>query len=399
MSQKVLCVDDEPNILEAYQRALRKEFRIETAASGAEGLAAVASRGPYAVVVSDMRMPGMDGVQFLAEVKKIAPDSVRMMLTGNADQQTAIDAVNEGYIFRFLNKPCPPEVLAKALRAGIEQHRLVRAEKELLEQTLSGSIQVLTDVLSLVNPTAFGRAARVRRLVLKLAAALKVENAWQIEIAALLSQLGCITVPEEILAKVYQGRALQVEELRMMQAHPQVGHDLIARIPRLEPVAQIIAYQEKRFNGSGLPDSGKRGEAIPLGARILKLALDFDKLIESRIGHSEAYREIERRGDWYDPFVVEALKPALAEEISYEARSVKVEELSSGMILAEDIVSVKGLLLIPSGQEVTGSLRLRLQNYVQGRMITGPIKALVPLTKSEGACAEVPKPHAGGQGT
>src|SRR5829696_4359 len=138
MIGKILCVDDERNVLEAYQRSLRKEFHIEIATSGAEGLAAVESQGPYAVIVSDMRMPGMDGIRFLAKVKEKAPDSVRIMLTGNADQQTAIEAVNEGNIFRFLTKPCPPETLAKALSAGLQQYWLVVAEKELLEKTLSG---------------------------------------------------------------------------------------------------------------------------------------------------------------------------------------------------------------------------------------------------------------------
>ena len=328
----------------------------------------------------------MDGVQFLAQVKQQAPASVRIMLTGNADQQTAMEAVNEGNIFRFLTKPCPPEVLAKALAAGIEQYRLVKAEKELLEQTLSGSIQVLTDILSLVNPTAFGRAARVRRLVLQLATALKIENAWQTEIAAMLSQVGCITVPEETLVKVYQGVALKPEELLMLQAQAQIGHDLIVRIPRLEPVAEIIAYQEKRFNGSGLPHDHKRGQAIPLGARVLKLALDFDKLLEAKINASEAYQEIQRRGDWYDPEVVAALKEALASEVGDEIRLVKVDELTPNMILAEDIISVShGLPLVTAGQEVTRSLSLRLKNFVERGAITEPVKVRVPLKKAEEA--------------
>jgi signal transduction histidine kinase len=146
MSEKILCVDDEPNILEAYQRALRREFEIEIALGGEQGLAAVESRGPFAVIVSDMRMPGMDGVQFLSKVKEKAPDSIRIMLTGYADQHTAIEAVNEGNIFRFLTKPCPPEVLAKALGAGIQQYRLAMAEKNLLEWMLSGNIPMMKDL-------------------------------------------------------------------------------------------------------------------------------------------------------------------------------------------------------------------------------------------------------------
>src|ERR687883_1975197 len=130
MAEKILCVDDEVNVLSAYQRSLRKDFDIHVANGGREGLETIKKNGPFAVIVSDMRMPEMDGVQFLARAKELAPESIRIMLTGNSDQQTAMEAVNEGHIFRFLTKPCPPEMLAKALTAGLEQYQLVRAERE-----------------------------------------------------------------------------------------------------------------------------------------------------------------------------------------------------------------------------------------------------------------------------
>ena len=383
MVNKILCVDDEPNILDAYRRSLKKEFQIETAVGGEQALSVVAANGPFAVVVSDMRMPGMDGVQFLAKVSEQAPDTVRMMLTGNSDQQTAIDAVNEGHIFRFLSKPCPPESLAQAVRAGVRQYQLIRAERDLLENTLSGSLQVLADVLSLVNPMAFGRSSRVRRLVRKLCDTLKVEDAWQTEIAATLSQLGCIMVPEETMAKVYSGAPVTAEELRMLQAHPQVGRDLIGHIPRLEPVAEIIAYQEKLFNGSGLPHDGRSGEEIPYGARILKVALDFDKMVEGKFSNADAYDEIKRRGDWYDPRVVESLVDVLAsDETKYETRSVSVADLTANMFLAEDVRSTSGVLLVAKGQEVAASLSMRLANFVLKTGIQEPIKVFVPVPEA-----------------
>src|SRR4030067_3783918 len=154
MEEKILFVDDDPNILSAYQRQLRKQFTVDTALGGDLGLTAIANHGPYSVIVADMGMPGMNGVQFLSKVKEIAPDSVRMMLTGNADQHTAMSAINEGNIFRFLTKPCQPEVITKVLTAGIEQYRLVTAEKDLLEKTLNGRVKGLNDTLAIVNPTA-----------------------------------------------------------------------------------------------------------------------------------------------------------------------------------------------------------------------------------------------------
>lgn len=379
MAEKVLCVDDDASILDAYRRLLRKQFHIETALGGPEGLEAIAHHGPYAVVVADMRMPGMDGIEFLAKVRQSTPDSVRMMLTGNADVHTAIKAINEGRIFRFLTKPCPPEVLAKALGAGIEQYRLITAEKELLEQTLMGSIKVLTDLLAVVNPTAFGRASRVRRLVRHLCEALNVEQVWPVEIAAMLSQVGCVTVPEEVLRKVYRGLSLSLEESRMFQAHPRVGANFIASIPRLEPVAAIMAYQEKHFDGSGVPDDEVRGDAIPLGARILKLTLDFDTQVASGITNAVTLSEIRKREGWYDPAVVEALKRVLTAEFKYEYRSIQVEALAPGMVLADDVQTATGDLLVTRGQEVTPALQLRLQNLHTEVGIPQPIHVLVPI--------------------
>src|ERR1022692_2024409 len=111
MSEKILFVDDDPNLLASCERSLRRHFQIETAEGGEAGLAKLASRGPYAVVVADRQMPRMDGIEFLGAVRKRAPDTVRIMLTGNADLEGAIRVVNEGNIFRFLTKPCPPDLL------------------------------------------------------------------------------------------------------------------------------------------------------------------------------------------------------------------------------------------------------------------------------------------------
>lgn len=251
MNERILCVDDDPRVLQAYQRALHKKFSIEGAVSGEEALELIARNGPYAVIVADMRMPGMNGIQLLVKVGEIAPDSVRMMLTGNADQQTALDAVNEGHIFRFMTKPCAPDCFAKVLEAGIEQYRLITAEHELLSHTLSGSVKVLTDVLGLVNPTAFGRASRVHRLVRQISREMGVQRPWLLEIAAMLSQIGCVAIPEETLLKVFNGQELSIAEQKAFLQHAQTGRDLLISIPRLEEAAEIIAHQNDLYNEIG----------------------------------------------------------------------------------------------------------------------------------------------------
>lgn len=379
MGEKILFVDDDPNILSAYQRQLRKQFTIQTAPGGDLGLEAIATHGPFAVIVADMRMPGMDGIQFLSKVREKAPDSVRMMLTGNADQQTAVDAVNQGNIFRFLTKPCPPDVLEKTLAAGIEQYRLITAEKELLEKTLHGSIKVLTDVLTLVNPTAFGRASRLQRLVQAISAELKVEKPWQIEIAAMLSQLGCITISEDILTKLYSGINLSEQELQTFHTHPQIGSSLISSIPRLENVAEIISYQEKCFDGSGMPYNNRRGEEIPLGARMLKLAIDFDSLVTSGMNNAQAYTVIQERQKWYDQKIVVALKKVITTEKGYEVKFAKAHELTKNMTLAEDIKTSSGKIVLAKGHEITPLIRIRFINLAQTKEIQEPIKVFVPV--------------------
>ncbi len=377
MSDRILCVDDDQNILQAYQRSLRKRFRIETALGGREALAKLDPKNPFAVIVSDMRMPEMDGVQFLATVSRNAPSTVRMMLTGNADQQTAIEAVNEGNIFRFLTKPCSPEDFAKALTAGIEQYRLVTAEKELLGKTLRGSIKVLNDVLALSNPTAFGHASRVRELVGRLCKELKVERTWEYEIAAMLSQIGCVTIPPDTLDKVYHRKKLAPDEAEMFASHPEIGRELVANIPRMDGVAKIIAYQQKAFDGTGFPVDDVVGTNIPQGARILKIALDFEAAKWGGLDDLDAVADLNRRTEEYDPQVFAAFERVVGIGGQLERKGITVRELAVGMYLGEHVRTAGGAIVVAKGQEVTPSLCVRVKNFARRSRIQEPIAVFV----------------------
>jgi len=379
MVEKILLVDDDRNLLTSYQRQLRGKFRLDTAEGGKQGLAAVSSDGPYAVIVSDMRMPGMDGIQFLNRAREIAPDSVRMMLTGNAELDIAMEAVNEGNIFRFLTKPCHPDALTKSLTAGIEQYRLITVERELLEKTLRGSIKVLTELLALANPEAFGRSSRIKRYVRETALCMGVPDVWQLETAAMLSQIGCVTLPQEALRKLYQGKELTGEEAQLFDMHPIVASDLLVNIPRLQEICEIIAYQEKHFDGSGVPRDSRRGQDIPLGARVLKIVLDLDMLETRGSSKAEALAQLKQRSGWYDPAVVAVLEEAIGVERRYERRRVFVKELAETMIFAEDVRSARGVLLISRGNEVTRTLSERLKNLSRTAEIREPIQVLVPV--------------------
>ncbi len=298
---KVLCVDDEANVLSSLRRTLRRHFDVQTAPGGREGLCAVEKDGPFAVVVADMRMPEMDGIEFLARVKAAAPETARIMLTGNADMETAVRAVNEGNIFRFLTKPCPGPMLIKAVAAAAEIHRLVRAERELLAGTLRGSVKVLTDVLALVNPVAFGRAGRLKHYVGHIADRLGIADAWKFEVAAMLSQIGCVTLPAETVAKISAGRELSAWEKKMYASHPATGGGLIANIPRLEGVAGMIAAQQAPQTGEDCNDD------VSVGARMLKAALEFDKRVTRGIPPEAAIAQMAGRPEEFDPKIVAAL--------------------------------------------------------------------------------------------
>ena len=237
---RVLFVDDEEALLAALALQLRRDCEVHTALGGEAGLAALEKAGPFAVVVSDMRMPGMNGARFLAEVRQRAPDTVRILLTGQSDLQSAVAAVNEGQIFRFLNKPLPADQLRATLAEAVRQHALVTAERDLLENTLRKSLGVLSDVLALVNPEAFSCASRIAEVVDVLCDRVKMRDRWEVQVAALLSQLGCVTLPPETVKKAYAGQQLEEQEERAFANHPQVGHDLLAAIPRMEGVAEIV---------------------------------------------------------------------------------------------------------------------------------------------------------------
>ncbi len=383
MTDKVLCVDDDESVLAGYHRRLRRDFQVELATGGGQGLTTLRTKGPFAVIVTDMRMPGMDGIQFLSQAKALAPDSARIMLTGYCDQQVAINAVNEGSIFRFLTKPCETETLTRAISAGITQYKLVTAEKELLGQTLRGSVRLLIDVLALVNPTAFGRAARVRRLVRALAQALQVEHSWEFDLAAMLCQLGCVTLPPDIMEKLRRGEALTADEARMVAAHPQVGHDLVARIPRLEHVAEIIARQELCFDGAGAPAQAPKGEQIPLAARILKVALDYDTLKSTGLTSLAAWMRVQDHRPRYDPQVLAAMQRVASAEEAQEIRELSAADLADRMVLADDVVGPTGTLILSRGQEVTPHLRERLRNYARRAAIREPIRVFARVEGSE----------------
>ncbi len=378
MTEKILLVDDDSNVLEGYQRSLSREFQLETALGGQEALALAAQNGPYAVVVSDMRMPGMDGIHVLTSIKARWPDTIRVMLTGNADVQTAIDAINEGSIFRFLNKPCSKEAMGKTLTAALVQYRLVTAEKVLLEQTLTGAVQVLTEVLSLVNPAAFSCAERARRYIHHVVTAMRLGNPWQYEVAAMMSQLGCVTLPPEMIQAVYGGKKLPDSDQALYDGHPKVAYDLLSKIPRLEPIARMIKYQAQPGSKPGSDDPQKSD--IRQGAEILRVILAYDKLIQNGKSRTEAAHWLSRHSDDLPAEFFQALVLLDPNAEEGQVRKCRIQDLVPGMIIQQELRSPDGTLIVSKGQEVTAPLLVKLGNLLLRRAISPEVAVSEPST-------------------
>ncbi|SRR5579883_107575 len=375
---RILFVDDDPDLLAAIVRNLRSEhFEVATASSGADAIEMLRAQGPFAVIVSDLRMPYMDGVELLRAARTLSPDTVRVLFTGQPDMERAIAAVNQGEIFRFLTKPCPRVPMALMLKGAVQQHELITAERILLEQTLRGSIQALTDMLALTNPLAFGRASRLRQSMSALVAALGIPVNWHLEVAAMLSQIGYVLLPPATLEKVYAREELSDAEEQMMRRLPDLVEEILGNIPRLEPVREILKYQDKHFDGSGFPADALLGERIPWGARALKVMLDLDTLENEGNPESLAFDILRGRKGWYDPEILETLAELRRSGPQSEVRDLPVSRLTVGMILAQDVRTSKGILFIARGQEVTPSLLARLQNLSHGTLGDDLIRVIV----------------------
>jgi response regulator RpfG family c-di-GMP phosphodiesterase len=317
----------------------------------------------------------MDGIQFLGKVKVLAPNTVRVMLTGNADMATAVDAINEGSIFRFLNKPCGKEMMAKTLTAALVQYRLVIAEDQLLEQTLSGCIQVLTEVLSLVNPAAFSRAERARRYIHQIVAAMKLGNPWQYEVAAMMSQLGCVTLAPETIQAVYAGESLSANEQAQYDAHPSIASGLLSKIPRLEPIAWMIEHQDRVVDAADAA-----GKDIRLGAEILRLTLAYERLIQKGKSRNEAVHALTLQNKGFSPQFFEALVALDPNAEDGEVRKCRIELLTAGMIIHEDVRAADGTLLVSKGQEASSPLIAKLKNFHARRLIGSDVAVSMPKT-------------------
>jgi CheY-like chemotaxis protein len=369
---RILCLDDEPAVLEGLQRVLFDTFDVETETRPASALARLVAEGPFDVVVSDMRMPEMDGAAFLAAASRAAPDTMRILLTGYADADAAAAAVNDGRLTRYLRKPCDPDELGRALHDAVRQRHLLLAERELLEQTLSGAVRAMSEMLALLAPEIFRRSSALARAATHVAAKLGLTPRWALEIAARLSMVGAVALPPELLERERCGEPISAAERAQIDAHPETGHALLVHIPRLEGVAAMVRYQR----AATLPADLSRETAI--GARVLRVLLDLDGRVRRGEGFAPARLARRRHATGDEAAILDALADYAPLDDGPATRHVAAKQLHVGMVLADDALARSGAVVLRKGTEVTTVVLERLGNFARGVGLREPLTVLVP---------------------
>jgi response regulator RpfG family c-di-GMP phosphodiesterase len=415
--QVILCVDDEPSMLSALRRLFRAHgFAVLTAESGQQGLDLL-EREPVHLVISDMRMPHMDGVAFLEQVRQRKPDILRLLLTGYADIASITGAINRGEIYRYISKPWDDSDIILTVKDALERSALVREKKRLedlvrvqneelktinasleikvqartaelrqangslhsanekLKNNFLTSIKMFTAMVELRDNKLAGHTRRVADTARRLAHAMGLENkqVQEIFVAGLLHAIGKVGFDDELLQTPVG--SMKPRQLEVYRKHPARAEQLLMPLLELKPTVEIICSQLERFDGSGFPQ-GLSGKQILLGARILSVASDYDclqiGLLEPRqLSRQEALDQIhQRRGSTYDPVVVNAfldIQRDLAQEDlpvnSATTRMLESRELAAGMVLARDMTSPTGLLLLTAGHVLDEAVLRKVRSF------------------------------------
>jgi response regulator RpfG family c-di-GMP phosphodiesterase len=415
----VLCVDDEPNILTALKRVLRKADHGVLLAGGGVQALQVLEQTPVDLVISDMRMPGMDGAEFLEKVHVRWPHVVRVLLTGNADTPSAMAAINRGGIFRYLQKPWNEAELLDAVHEGLSRLALQRDKARLealaqeqnirlsalnaelearvqsrtvalheanekLKQNYLKSIKVFSNLLELRGGPVAGHGRRVAELARDMARKMKLpeDEVLKIFVAGLLHDVGLIGLGDKLLAKPV-ARYL-TEEQTLYREHPVQAEQSLFALDDIQPMLPIIRGHHERFDGDGFPDR-LLGRAIPLGARIMAVADVFDELQNGHLTAQPATRQEARtllrhaRGTQFDPEIVDIfLQITEPDKVKPPSSLVlTTDALEGDMLLARDLVSANGVLMLTTGHRLTVSLIARIRQFEQreGKKLVVQIQA------------------------
>ncbi|HIA03383.1 MAG TPA: response regulator [Myxococcales bacterium] len=362
--QTILIVDDSRSVVATLKALLAPlGHKILVARDGTDGLKIARTQHPDMMLL-DVMMPGLSGYEVCKELRADPEtrDLPIVMVTALQDHESRIAGLKAG-ADDFLSKPIDRVELRTRVRATLKADRYRRQleQRQIHMATLQGSVAVMRDILSMVDPAVFGQAQRMERMARYLGEALGYSPIWELEVAALLCQVGCVTLPEDVRAFSDQPERLNPRELKLVEHVPDVSASLLKHIPGFEPIAEIVAWQDKRFDGTGHPPVAVVGTDIPLGARIIRLVRDVLNMEDAGLTRRAALKRCENMPGHHDPVV-------LAAAIEHFARIVIVEKLVSfggletGMITRSAIHDKSGRMMVAAGLEITPPLLAGLEN-------------------------------------
>ncbi|MBX9854242.1 MAG: response regulator [Gemmatimonadaceae bacterium] len=367
----VLLVEDDMELAQAIRRAISRSYTVDVTNDAPEALIALRDRGPYFAIVSDLNIPGMDGLTLMAHAQKYWPKTARIMLTGEARLAHAVHALNTHSIFRFLLKPCPPTQLRDCLSEALDWYRLQHLEADLMERTWRETTRAMMSVLAAAQPAAFGRADRLAARAKDLTRELNMGDAWRAVTCARLSQLGAIGLTPEQLHVLDDGAVSARAKQDLLLPMPVAAARLLEQIPRLEPFVEILlaAGEPKRL-------LSRQGSQSTAEAAVVRMALLLD-VLPNMASYAELCAYLGAEASAYStPLLQAAFRRLHQQQPAQPTRRVNIGDLGVGMRLASELRSASGLLLAAKGQLITESLLRRIAHHWSGQLSDGHVQIL-----------------------
>jgi response regulator RpfG family c-di-GMP phosphodiesterase len=403
----VLFVDDEINILSAVRRVMRAETATVVVTTRPAEALEIVQKENVSVIVSDQRMPEMEGSELLERVRLVAPHTVRLMLTGYADIEAARKAINHGGVFRFLSKPWDDEDLRQSVRQAIDHHSLLVENRRLqalteqqnetlkefneslkkkvmqrtaevvtlnrtLRQSFLGAVRAMARLGEMHSPLIGSHARRVANVSREIGRRMDLvgRDLDNLELAAALHDIGKTQIDPSLLQKPHD--RLDNSDRSALRQHPVQGEAIVRLVPNLDDAAPLVRHHHERFDGNGYPD-GLGGYDIPLGARIIAVANAYDNALNMRhlfadTTPMQAARAVQSRApSEFDPEIAEHLLAHVRENDGAPDRTpdadINLRDLVPGMMLSKDLVTSRGVLLLSKNKMITPKHLERLTNH------------------------------------
>lgn len=378
LREKILIVDDMPENIDILVALLEKKYQVIVATNGIKALA-IAKKTLPDLILLDIMMPLMGGFEVCSKLKndKSTMDIPIIFLTAMGDVEDKMKGFNLGAV-DYITKPFQVQEVNVRVKTQIELKKSKQASHELLTKTLSGSVKTLVDILSVVNPVAFSQGSRIKNYVKQIVEGIGISDIWQFEIAAILSQVGCYTLPVDLLEKVYSGKKLTLTEKQLFSKHPAAGSKLVSNIPGLEAISTMIARQQeplgKEYENTRFVD---RDYGI-LGAQILNIAINFDLFVNTGGLPTVAIDKMREQAYIYDTAILDVFERTLKRRNEINIMNVSLDMLKPGMIAEDGILSNTGTLLIAKGTEISDYIKEHLVIFNRKTQIKEPIKVRVP---------------------